>query len=72
MDQYSTMKMARREWVKAIAHTKSSHWKDFLDNAEKGNQLWKAAKYASPNDNYYNIPPLSTGNSKAIENREKA
>ena len=71
-EMFAAMKRRRKEWAKAIEHAKSKHWRDFLDQAAKGNLLWKAAKYAEPGTEYSNLPPLTVAGRTAIENEDKA
>jgi Reverse transcriptase (RNA-dependent DNA polymerase) len=51
---------------------KQAIWREFLDRAAEGQLLWKAAKYAEPNDNYSSIPPLSGGQGLVTDNDGKA
>jgi hypothetical protein len=65
------MRTKRREWTRSIEQTKASHWKEFLDNAKAGN-LWKAAVYIGPRDNYANIPLLKVGEREVADDNSKA
>src|ERR1700712_2277321 len=68
---FTEMSTKRRVWTRTIGKVKATHWKEFLDTASAGN-LWKAAKYMGPRDNYANIPPLIVGEHEIAENNEKA
>jgi hypothetical protein len=68
---FTEMRTKRREWTRTIERAKATHWKEFLDQAGSGN-LWKAARYMEPGDNYANIPPLVIGQTELTENKDKA
>ena len=65
------MQTLRRTWTRAIEDAKNSHWKEFLDQAGKGN-LWKAAKYTYHNDQYAPISPLTAEGRTATTSEDKA
>ena len=71
MTLFTTMRKKRREWTRTIEKAKTAHWNDFLGTASSGN-LWKAAAYIGPRDDYANKPPLKIGDQEAIDNEDKA
>jgi hypothetical protein len=72
VNQFRAMQESKRQWTKAIEKAKSNHWKEFLDRAQKGNLLWKAARYTKPGSPYSNIPPLRTGQNEIRDENDKA
>ncbi|KAJ5152552.1 hypothetical protein N7492_009832 [Penicillium capsulatum] len=65
------MRQKRRAWTRTIEKAKTSHWKQFLDEAGEG-KLWKAATYMRPRDSWGCIPALKLGDREVTENQEKA
>jgi len=57
MALFVEMRTKRGEWTRTIEKAKAVHWGRFLHTASSGN-LWKAAAYIGPRDNYANIPLL--------------
>lgn len=58
-------------WTRTIEKAKTSHWKQFLDEAGEG-KLWKAATYMKPREAWGCIPTLQVGDNKLTGNEEKA
>jgi hypothetical protein len=69
---FEEMRRKRRKWTRDIEKAKKKHWKEFLDQANSGDFLWKAAKYAKPTDNYTAIPPLKVADTEHTDNHDKA
>ncbi|KAL2696035.1 hypothetical protein AAEP93_003335 [Penicillium crustosum] len=63
------MRQKRRAWTRTIEKAKSSHWKQFLDEAGEG-KLWKA--YMKPRETWDCVPALRVGSEECAQNEEKA
>ena len=71
MAMFEDMRQARRAWTRTIEKAKTSHWKQFLDEAGEG-KLWKAATYMKPRVSWGCIPALKVGDVELVDNVEKA
>jgi ribonuclease HI len=71
MALFEDMRQKRRTWTQTIEKAKTSHWRQFLDEAGEG-KLWKAATYMKPRDSWACIPALKVGSREVIDNQEKA
>ncbi|KAI3093180.1 hypothetical protein CBS147333_10127 [Penicillium roqueforti] len=71
MAMFEDMRQSRRAWTRTIEKAKTSHWKQFLDEAGEG-KLWKAATYMKPRDSWGCIPALKVGDRELVDNAEKA
>jgi hypothetical protein len=71
MAMFEDMRQSRRAWTRTIEKAKTSHWKQFLDEAGEG-KLWKAATYMKPRDPWGCIPALKIGDRELVDNAEKA
>jgi ribonuclease HI len=65
------MRQKRRIWTRTIEKAKTTHWRQFLDEAGEG-KLWKAATYMKPRDSWGCIPTLKVANREVTDNQEKA
>ncbi|CAG8068633.1 unnamed protein product, partial [Penicillium nalgiovense] len=68
---FEAMQQKRRAWTRTIEKAKSSHWKQFLDEAGEG-KLWKAATYMKPRETWDCVPALRVGSEECTQNEEKA
>ena len=60
---FEDIRQKRRVWTRTIEKYKTSHWKQFLDEAGEG-KLWKAATYIRPRDSWGCIPAHKVGDRK--------
>ena len=67
MALFEDMRQKRRTWTRTIEKAKTSHWKQFLDEAGEG-KLWKAATYMKPRDSWGCIPALKVGDREVTDN----
>ncbi|KAJ5138858.1 uncharacterized protein N7515_003706 [Penicillium bovifimosum] len=68
---FEAMQQKRRAWTRTIEKAKSSHWKQFLDEAGEG-KLWKAATYMKPRETWDCVPALRVGSEECTQNEDKA
>ncbi|CAG8218568.1 unnamed protein product [Penicillium salamii] len=68
---FEAMQQKRRAWTRTIEKAKSSHWKQFLDEAGEG-KLWKAATYMKPRETWGCVPALRVGSEDCTQNEGKA
>ncbi|CAG8237069.1 unnamed protein product [Penicillium salamii] len=68
---FEAMQQKRRAWTRTIEKAKSSHWKQFLDEAGEG-KLWKAATYMKPRETWGCVPALRVGSEDCTQNEDKA
>jgi hypothetical protein len=71
MRLFTEMHSKRRAWTRAIERAKSSHWKEFLDQASSQTVL-KTTAYLERQDNYACIPTLQSGDIEYTDNPGKA
>jgi hypothetical protein len=62
---FEDMRQKRRAWTQTIEKAKTSHWRQFLDEAGEG-KLWKSATYMRPRDSWGCIPALKFVNWNAF------
>ncbi|CAG8891920.1 unnamed protein product [Penicillium nalgiovense] len=68
---FEAMQQKRRAWTRTIEKAKSSHWKQFLDEAGEG-KPWKAATYMKPRETWGCVPALRVGSDDCTQNEDKA
>jgi hypothetical protein len=71
MQLFTEMHSKRRAWTRVIERAKSSHWKEFLDQASS-QTVWKTTPYLERQDNYACIPTLQAGDVEYTDNPGKA